>query len=153
MDGDALTASLVSGPTSGTLTLGDNGSFVYTPAAGVVLNAGAGQTLSVTFTPDDALNYTSANASVLINVLQATPVITWPTPADIVYGTALSAAQLNATTTVPGSRPSSCTASPSSGSTGGNRPTPAAPGARSRNPGCCSGIRPSRSPSSRNSRT
>src|SRR6185436_17463804 len=30
------------------------------------------------------------------------PVITWPKPADITYGTALSAAQLNATANVPG---------------------------------------------------
>ena len=36
------------------------GTFVYTPAAGMVLKAGAAQTLSVTFTPDDAANYTSA---------------------------------------------------------------------------------------------
>ena len=34
------------------------GTFVYTPAAGTVLNAGRGQTLSVTFTPTDAANYT-----------------------------------------------------------------------------------------------
>ena len=33
------------------------GTFVYTPAAGTVLNAGS-QTLSVTFTPTDAANYT-----------------------------------------------------------------------------------------------
>ena len=33
----------------------------------------------------------------LINVLQATPTITWANPADIVYGTALSGTQLNAT--------------------------------------------------------
>ena len=33
---------------------------------------------------------------------KATPVITWPTPANIVYGTTLGAAQLNATTSVPG---------------------------------------------------
>lgn len=31
------------------------------------------------------------------------PAITWPTPADIVYGTALGVAQLNATASVPGS--------------------------------------------------
>ena len=37
-----------------------------------------------------------------INVLKATPVITWATPADITYGTALSATQLNATASVPG---------------------------------------------------
>ncbi len=32
----------------------------------------------------------------------AQPLITWPTPADIVYGTALGAAQLNATSSAPG---------------------------------------------------
>ena len=43
-----------------------------------------------------------ATATVAITVIKATPVITWPTPANIIYGTALSATQLNATTTVPG---------------------------------------------------
>ena len=70
-------------------------------AAGTVLGAGT-QTLSVTFTPTDAANYTGASKSVAIKVAQATPVITWRAPADIIYGTALSATQLNATTTVPG---------------------------------------------------
>src|SRR4029453_14629283 len=70
------------------------GTFVYAPVAGTVLNAGNDQTLSVTFTPTDATNYASATASVQINVLKATPRITWPTPADVVYGTALGAAQL-----------------------------------------------------------
>ncbi len=79
------------------------GSFVYTPAAGTVLPAGAGQTLSVTFTPTDTANYATATANVLIRVTKATPVITWPTPSNITYGTALSATQLNATTPVPGS--------------------------------------------------
>ena len=35
--------------------------------------------------------------------MKTTPVITWPTPADIPYGTALGATQLNATADVPGS--------------------------------------------------
>ena len=35
-------------------------------------------------------------------MLKATPTITWATPADITYGTALSATQLNATASVPG---------------------------------------------------
>src|SRR6185436_3705902 len=78
------------------------GTFVYNPAAGMVLNAGAVQTLSVSFTPTDAANYTSATKTVAINVLKATPVLTWSTPADIVYGTALSATQFNATSSVPG---------------------------------------------------
>jgi uncharacterized protein YjdB len=67
-----------------------------------VLNAGAGQTLSVTFTPDDATNYRTATATVVITVTKATPVITWATPADLVYGAALSGTQLNATASVPG---------------------------------------------------
>jgi hypothetical protein len=46
------------------------GSFVYSPAAGVVLDAGNGQTLSVTFTPTDGSNYGQAVKSVPINVLK-----------------------------------------------------------------------------------
>ena len=67
------------------------GTFAYTPAAGTVLTAGNDQTLSVTFTPTDTTDYTTATATAFINVLQATPTITWANPANIVYGTALSA--------------------------------------------------------------
>ena len=77
------------------------GTFNYSPAAGAVLNAGS-QTLSGSFTPDDAANYNVAPASVTLNVAKAVPTITWPAPADIVYGTALGAAQLNASANVPG---------------------------------------------------
>jgi hypothetical protein len=38
------------------------GAFVYTPAAGTVLNAGV-RVLRVTFTPDDGANYTRATAA------------------------------------------------------------------------------------------
>ncbi len=78
------------------------GTFTYTPAAGTVLNAGAGQTLHAAFVPTDAVNYATASADVTITVNQATPSITWASPTDIVYGTALSAVQLNATSSVPG---------------------------------------------------
>src|SRR4029077_17963143 len=78
------------------------GTFVYTPLAGTVLNAGPAQALSVTFTPTDAANFTTATKTVSITVLKATPVITWATPADITYGAALSATQLNATANTPG---------------------------------------------------
>src|SRR5205814_1053590 len=77
------------------------GTLVYTPAAGTVLNAGAHE-LSVTFTPTDAANYSSTTATVSLTVLKGTSSITWPTPADITYGTALSATQLNATASAPG---------------------------------------------------
>ena len=33
LDGDAMTASLVTGPRSGTLTFNSDGSFVYTPSS------------------------------------------------------------------------------------------------------------------------
>jgi hypothetical protein len=78
------------------------GSFTYLPAAGTVLTAGT-QTLTVTFTPTDTTDYTTATASVTLAVNKATPTITWATPAAITYGTALSATQLNASSTVVGS--------------------------------------------------
>jgi len=90
--------------------LGDNelkatasvpGSFVYAPGKGAVLSAGTHMPL-VTFTPSDSTNYATAQTPVLLSVTQATPVISWPTPASIEYGTALSEAELNATASVPG---------------------------------------------------
>jgi len=78
------------------------GTFVYAPAAGTVLNAGTAQVLSTTFTPTDAANFATATASVAITVGKAAPTIAWSAPANIVYGTALSATQLNATASVPG---------------------------------------------------
>jgi hypothetical protein len=78
------------------------GTFAYTPASGTVLKAGT-QTLSATFTPTDTKTYSAATASVQLKVNQATPTITWATPAAIAPGTALSATQLDATATVPGS--------------------------------------------------
>ncbi len=80
------------------------GTFVYTPNAGTILPAGAGQTLSTSFTPTDATNYNSVpTTTVTINVGKANPVITWASPSPITYGTALSATQLNPTSNVPGS--------------------------------------------------
>ena len=81
---------------------GVTGTFTYSPAAGTVLGAGNDQTLSVSFAPSDTTDYTSASASVMINVLRATPTISWANPADIVYGTALSGTQLDATASVQG---------------------------------------------------
>ena len=78
------------------------GSFTYSPAAGAVLTAGP-QKLSVTFTPTDTTDYSTATASVTLQVNQATPAITWATPTAITYGTQLSATQLDASSTVAGS--------------------------------------------------
>ncbi|MGE0076220.1 MAG: MBG domain-containing protein [Bacteroidales bacterium] len=160
------------------------GTFVYYPAQGSILNAGNNQTLTVTFTPSDGSAYAAATKSVVINVNKAVltvaadnqtiqhgaaiptltfgysgfvnneresvlntkpvatttatvespvgeypiivtggvdenysftyvngtlsitdkliPIITWNSPSDIVYGTALNATQLNATCNAEG---------------------------------------------------
>lgn len=77
------------------------GTFTYSPAAGAVLGAGS-QTLSVTFTPTDNLTYATATAQVSLQVAPALPAISWPTSAQVVYGTPLSTAILDATASVPG---------------------------------------------------
>ena len=82
-------------------TAGVAGTFVYSPAAGTVLQAGA-QTLTTTFTPADTTTYSIMTATVNLAVTQAKPVISWAAPAAIAQGTALSTAQLNATANVPG---------------------------------------------------
>ena len=58
-------------------------------------------TITAAYAGDE--NYNSASGSVTYDIDQLTPIITWPTPAPITYGTPLSAVQLNATASVPGS--------------------------------------------------
>src|SRR5207237_2782875 len=82
-------------------TAGALGTLAYTPALGTVLDAGSHER-SVTFTPTNAANYSGATATATITVLKASSTITWPAAADITYGTALSATQLNATASAPG---------------------------------------------------
>jgi hypothetical protein len=77
------------------------GTFKYSPASGTVLSAGS-QTLSVTFTPTNTTDYTTATASVTLTVNKATPTISWATPKAITHGTPLSATQLDATSKVAG---------------------------------------------------
>jgi hypothetical protein len=78
------------------------GAFTYTPASGTVFNAGNAQSLLVDFVPTDSTNYANTSKSVAINVLKATPTITWSNPATITYGTPLSATELNASASVAG---------------------------------------------------
>jgi hypothetical protein len=47
-------------------------------------------------------NYTGTSAATSWTIAQATPVISWPAPAPITYGTALDSTELNATANVPG---------------------------------------------------
>ena len=72
------------------------GKFTYSPVTGTVLGAGNDQTLSVSFAPTDSTDYTNGSATVMINVVRATPTITWANPAAIPYGTPLSSTQLDA---------------------------------------------------------
>jgi uncharacterized repeat protein (TIGR03803 family) len=75
------------------------GAFTYTTAANTVLHAGAGQTESVTFTPKDTIDYTSATTTVIVNVSQSTPTVS-VNPVNITYGTALDNSQLTGTATL-----------------------------------------------------
>jgi CSLREA domain-containing protein len=47
------------------------GTFTYNSPAGTVLNAGAQQSVTVTFTPNDTTDYTTETGSVTVNVAQA----------------------------------------------------------------------------------
>ena len=58
--------------------VGATGTFVYTPGAGTVLNAGS-QTLSVAFNPSSA-NYVGSTGSVTLQVNQASQTITFTVP-------------------------------------------------------------------------
>jgi len=77
------------------------GTIAYSPASGTTPSAGT-QTLSATFTPTDATNYNPATGTVSLTVNKATPTLTWAAPSAITFGTALSATQLNATSSVAG---------------------------------------------------
>lgn len=78
------------------------GTFTYAPPEGVLLTAGPDRQLQVTFTPDSP-NYQIVTRIVLIDILKATPDVTWNAPAPIVVGTELDATQLNAVASVSGS--------------------------------------------------
>jgi hypothetical protein len=78
------------------------GNYAYSEPVGFNFGAVADNyPLNVTFTPTDTVDFTSVTDDNNIDVLPALPVIHWPNPADIIDGTALSSAQLNATATDP----------------------------------------------------
>jgi len=113
------TPSVTTWPTASSITYGQTlasstliggvassgGTFAWTTPS-TAPTAGA-QTLSVTFTPSDTTDYSTATTTVQLTVNKATPSITWATPAAITYPTPLSATQLDAVAafvgaTVPG---------------------------------------------------
>jgi hypothetical protein len=78
-----------------------DGTFVYDPPEGTILDVGLAQPLVTTFTPTST-DYNSTSKSVVINCINTTlitPILTWSNPANIVYGTPLSSTQLDATAT------------------------------------------------------
>jgi hypothetical protein len=77
------------------------GTFAYTPAIGTPLTAGE-HILRATFTPTDAANYSSIEATVSITVEKATPVATFKVPSTITYGTKLGNELLSATASYNG---------------------------------------------------
>jgi hypothetical protein len=77
------------------------GTFTYSPPAGTVLNGG-GRTLTATFIPSDVGHYSSATASVEVEVSRATPTVVWNPPSSMGQGSALGSDQLNAEASIPG---------------------------------------------------
>ncbi len=93
--------------TLGTLTCTRTTSIAASASDSVTLTVSVGtygsSTTSGVITATASSPNFSNNVSNTDNVVfQQPPVITWPTPANIVYGTALGGAQLDATTTVAG---------------------------------------------------
>jgi uncharacterized repeat protein (TIGR01451 family) len=96
--------AVVTGPAglnqSLTVTYTGRNTTVYGPSTTPPTNAGD-YTASASYAGDS--NYNPSSDSKDYSLAKATPVITWSNPADIIYGTALSGTQLNATANVPGS--------------------------------------------------
>jgi hypothetical protein len=97
-----------------TATGGAAGPFTFAVAAGALspgLSLASDGTLSGTPTAAGSFSFTvqatdsdadTGSRSYTLTIDKATPVLTWASPADIVYGTALGGTQLDATANVPG---------------------------------------------------
>jgi len=99
---DAMVYGAPLGPAQLCATASVAGTFEYKPGPGALLAAGEHR-LSVVFTPADHFDHSAAEASIMLTVSRAVPSIAWSEPEPIVHGTPLTAAQLNAATSVPGS--------------------------------------------------
>ena len=95
--GNATVAFFVDNLPVGTAVTAQSG-MALLPVVG--LTAGA-HTIRAEFAGNASIR-PSSSATGVLTIAKATPGITWPHPADIILGTPLSATQLNATTTVPG---------------------------------------------------
>jgi len=93
--GTALSAAQLDASSNGIA-----GTITYSEAVGTVLKAGT-YNLSALFVPTSS-DYSIETAEVLLTVNPAPAPVTWTQPADIAKGAALSATQLNATSTIAG---------------------------------------------------
>ncbi|HEX9782956.1 MAG TPA: MBG domain-containing protein, partial [Opitutaceae bacterium] len=91
-DGLAKTVAVITVPE------GLASSIIYNGSATAPVNAGSYAVVATIDVPD----YSGIATGTLV-IAKARPVISWPAPAAIVYGTPLSELQLNATASVPGS--------------------------------------------------
>ena len=109
----ASQATLSASASSGlTVNFSAGGACAVTGSSLIYTSAG---TCTVTASQAGNTGYAAASTvSYTVTVNQAMPTITWSTPAAIVYGTALSANQLNATASVAGNM--TYTATPAGGS-------------------------------------
>src|SRR5262249_21977044 len=80
------------------------GTFSYSPAAGTILDAGSGQTLTATFTPDDTTDYFTVVITTPINV-KPVPLMVVPGDATILEGEALPAFKAQYAGFAPGEVP------------------------------------------------
>jgi hypothetical protein len=104
------------------------GTFIYTPPAGTVLGAGSHQALSVSFVPNDTVDYTNATYSVYLNVNQAPLTITASNGTMTVGGTvptitASYTGFVNGDTSASLSTPPACSTTATSSSSAGNYPS------------------------------
>ena len=95
----------VDGVTAGSTTTAAGGVAAFTTYNPSALSIGP-HNVAASFTAAtiSGTNFGASSSGTLpLTVNKATPVITWNNPADITYGTALGATQLNASASVPGS--------------------------------------------------
>ena len=93
----ATIAGYVNGDTSTVVT----GTPSLTTSPATPVNVGS-YTITAALGTLSASNYSFAFSNGTLTITSATPTLTWANPANIIYGTALSATQLNATASVPG---------------------------------------------------
>ena len=92
------TVTITVGGASATATVGADGTFKTTITTSAIQAATTPYTIFYSYTDSSDSNFLPASdSSTTLTVNKATPTISWPTPAAIAYGTALSSTQLDAT--------------------------------------------------------